>query len=88
VAHSVVAFDSVDNAIELVSMKAAGRTGIAGKRKRACADHEHERARKSAARSAAEIAARSVEMSAEVVAEEIAGEVEEAGEVAEKEFHF
>jgi hypothetical protein len=67
-------FDSVDDAVELVSMKAVGGIGIAGKRKRAAADEDQERARKSAERSAAEIA----ETPAAKIAERI----------AQEEFHF
>jgi hypothetical protein len=73
-----VVFDSVDDAVELVAMKAAGRIGIAGKRNRAGADHEQERAGKRAQLSAAAIAAKP--------AQEIAGEI--ACEVAQKDFHF
>ena len=48
--HSVMIFDRVDDAIELVSMKAAGRIRIAGKRKSACAEDDQERAEKRAKR--------------------------------------
>jgi hypothetical protein len=49
-------FDRVDDAVELVSMKAAGRIRIAGKRKSACAEDDQERAEKRAKRIAEEIA--------------------------------
>ena len=53
--HSVMFFDRVDDAIELVSMKAAGSIRIAGKRKSACAEDDQERAEKRAQRIAEEI---------------------------------
>jgi hypothetical protein len=49
-------FDRVDDTVELVSMKAARRISIAGKRKSACAQDDQERAEKRAKRIAEEIA--------------------------------
>ena len=54
--YSVMIFDRVDDAVELVSMKAAGRIRIAGKRKSACTVDNEERAEKRAKRIAEEIA--------------------------------
>jgi hypothetical protein len=51
-----MSFDRVDYAVELVFMKAAGRIGIAGKRRSACADDDQERAGKRAKQMAEEIA--------------------------------
>jgi hypothetical protein len=56
-------FDRVDDAVELVSMIAARRIRIAGKRNRACAEDDQERAEKRA----------------KPIVEEIAGEVAAQG---------